>query len=517
MAERARGQLGRAAAARFRGPALLRARAWYAAALLRSSTGNRRGMATAARAGLRVLDEHRATLGATDLRAHSAQYRVELAELGLRTALSARRPAAVLAWAEEGRASHLLMPPVYPSDDPDLAERLSELRMVVDEINDRRRSGQPTTLLDQRQLALEREIRDHRRRQPAARPGLPARPVQAGRLAEVAGDAVLVEFVLLDGELHAVTVAGSRLWLDHLGPAAPVRDLIDRVPFALRRLAGRTSNASSKAAAEMLGHAVEHLDDLLLRPLSRRLADRPLVVIPTGPLQALPWSLLPSCAGRPVTVSPSATLWHAAASPDTGAGNGAGPPARDGHVLSVAGPGLPGARVEAEAVAGIHAAGALVGGQATAEAVLEGLDGARLAHLAAHGRLHATNPLFSALHLADGPLTIYDLERLRRAPRLVVLAACDSGRPIVRAGDELLGLSATFLAHGSRTIVASVIPVPDAETTAPMIALHRLLAAGHSAASALARVQQSASDEALAASAGFVCIGADTGIPLTPL
>ena len=53
-----------------------------------------------------------------------------------------------------------------------------------------------------------------------------------------------------------------------------------------------------------------------------------------------------------------------------------------------------------------------------------------------------------------------------------------------------MGLSATFLALGTRHVVASVVPVPDAETAPLMIAFHRLLAAGQPPTSALARAQQ---------------------------
>src|SRR5262249_21299457 len=103
------------------------------------------------------------------------------------------------------------------------------------------------------------------------------------------------------------------------------------------------------------------------------------------------------------------------------------------------------ARAEAEIVAigrGYPQARRLVGEQATAANLVAALDGAQLAHIAAHGRLRTDNPLFSALVLADGPLTVYDLERLTRTPRLVVLPACHSGSAAVHAGDELMGLSA---------------------------------------------------------------------------
>jgi CHAT domain-containing protein len=92
-----------------------------------------------------------------------------------------------------------------------------------------------------------------------------------------------------------------------------------------------------------------------------------------------------------------------------------------------------------------------------------------------------------------------------------VLAACDSAKAIVHPGDELLGFSATFLARDTRQVVASVVPIPDAPTAPLMVAFHRLLVDGHPAAVALAQAQQQTAREgtaAMAAAAGFVCIGA---------
>ncbi|HEX5801004.1 MAG TPA: CHAT domain-containing protein, partial [Gaiellaceae bacterium] len=138
------------------------------------------------------------------------------------------------------------------------------------------------------------------------------------------------------------------------------------------------------------------------------------------------------------------------------------------------------------------------------------LDGAGIAHLAAHGSFRADNPLFSSLELADGPLTVYDLESLAEAPSLCVLSACDSGLSEVRAGDELMGLTATLLALGSSTIVASVVAVPDEASTALMSAFHGRLATGTPPAEALVHAQAAVADgdEGVVASAGFVCFGA---------
>ncbi len=89
----------------------------------------------------------------------------------------------------------------------------------------------------------------------------------------------------------------------------------------------------------------------------------------------------------------------------------------------------------------------------------------------------------------------------------------------MRAGDELLGLSATFLALGTRHIIASVVPVPDAETAPLMIAFHRLLAAGVPATPALAQAQKQLGDShpaAMAAAAGFVSIGTGAALSAAP-
>jgi CHAT domain-containing protein len=304
-----------------------------------------------------------------------------------------------------------------------------------------------------------------------------------------------------------------------LGPLSEIRDLADRSAFAVRRLGRHRSQHPShaEAAAILLRHSAARLDENLFGPIRAEIGDRPLVVVPTGPLQSLLWSTLPSCAGRPVAVSPSATIWYAARRRATSvrATRGRATPAAGRAaaraVVVAAGPDLPGAAAEADLVAAIYHTKPLVGSFATVDAVTGAMTSAGLAHLAAHGRVCAPNPLFSSLEFADGPLMVYDLERLERVPPTVVLAACDSGRHVVQAGDELLGLGATFLSHGAQHLIGSVVPVADIETTPLMVALHGLLAAGRAPADALATAQQRVARGApaeVAAAAAFICIGA---------
>ncbi|MFI5682955.1 CHAT domain-containing protein [Streptomyces sp. NPDC051636] len=508
-AARSSGYLNSAASAtQTRGPALVRARGWYARALQRHASGDARGVLVAARRGLRILDEHSAAMGATDLRVHAAANRADLVALGLGVALESGRPASMLEWSERARASQLLAAPVRPPDDPELTTLLARLRSVTRDLADQAASPGP---LLARQASLERRIRDRSRHLGAERVGALPAPVTARELSIALGDWALVEYVRCGAALHALTVVDGSIRARRLGTAAEAADLTERLGFALRRYSCEPPRPGILAAAgELLRTAARRLDMLLLGPLTE-VAGRPLVVVPTGALHSLPWSVLPSCGGRPLTLAPSATLWHIARSRLSATGGPLLP--KDGTVTAIEGPRLAAAGREARAVAAIHGGTTLLGGAASVEAVREVLAKAGLVHFAAHGRLSAENPLFSDIALADGPLMIYDVERLPQVPHTLVLAACDSGRPVVHTGDELMGLGVAFLARGAAQLIASVLPIPDVATTPVMSAFHEQLAAGRSPAAALADAQQALSpDDArtAAAAAGFVCIGAGT-------
>ena len=121
----------------------MRTRAWHAAALLRLSRGDRRGASAAVAAGLRALEAHRMTLGATELRAHASGHGEELATLGLRLAVESGSAARVLAAAERRRAAGLLLRPARPPDDAELADELAELRRVTAALDESLRDGRP--------------------------------------------------------------------------------------------------------------------------------------------------------------------------------------------------------------------------------------------------------------------------------------------------------------------------------------------------------------------------------------
>ncbi len=147
--------------ARRRGPALVRARAWYGEALALRALGDQGRAERALQRGLRLLDDHRATFGSTELRAQASGHGAEMADLGLRLALERGRPATVLQWAERWRAGVVWRRPVV-SDE--LATELAALRAVRAEREAAASSGDDVASLLRREEQLELTVRRLSRR-----------------------------------------------------------------------------------------------------------------------------------------------------------------------------------------------------------------------------------------------------------------------------------------------------------------------------------------------------------------
>lgn len=178
--------------------------------------------------------------------------------------------------------------------------------------------------------------------------------------------------------------------------------------------------------------------------------------------------------------------------------------------MLLAGPGLDTGGAEVPVLAARHRDAVLLDGMnATVEAAMAALDGAELAHVAAHGHFRADSPLFSSLDMADGPLTVHDLERLRVAPHRLVLSACESGVLAPVGAEELLGLASALFAIGTAGLVSSVAEVNDEATAALMVDLHDRLADGAGLAESLLGAREAASGDPAreAAAAAFLALG----------
>ena len=471
------------------GPAAQHVHRWYGEAMGRFAVGNRSGALSALRSGLKVC--RRPPGDARGNRAPCANRNdcLRAAELGLDIAFGSGRPIDVLRWSERWRAGALHAPRAMPPRDEKLARMLANLRDTVARLERASLAGDDVRPLVARQRRVEAAIRQRSRSAEggfAAVPGLPD-PVE---LREAIAERVLIEYVDHGGLLHAVTGTRERFKLLFLASTAEVSRERSTLHFALRRLAlRRSSQPSLEAAAALLARSCTRLEQLLITPLARDLDGRDLVIVPTGELHAVVWGLFPSLRGRAVTVSPSAWLWYSRRLEDLSrsrlSASGAG------EVALIAGPRVAHTAEEIDRIrsAFYPKARILKGAAATARAVARMFEGRRLVHVAAHGTFRADNPQFSSLEMADGPIIVYDLERIVRPPDWIVLSACDAGRAEVHPGDDLMGTSAALLSLGTRAIVSSAATVPDDGVIQVMIALHEQLARGHGLARALATAQ----------------------------
>ncbi|MGW7788040.1 CHAT domain-containing protein [Streptomyces tricolor] len=123
---------------------------------------------------------------------------------------------------------------------------------------------------------------------------------------------------------------------------------------------------------------------------------------------------------------------------------------------------------EARMVGRLLGVEALVGAAADVETVIAAIEHALVVHLAAHARLDSSDPLNSALHLADGEVQARVLMRRHMSAELVVLSACESAATAAPIGGEVTGLAYALLRAGAGAVVASLWPVDDEATTCLM-------------------------------------------------
>ncbi len=120
----------------------------------------------------------------------------------------------------------------------------------------------------------------------------------------------------------------------------------------------------------------------------------------------------------------------------------------------------------------------LKGSAGTKSAVANGVRGQTYLHFSCHGIYNWNNPSESGLNLADGCLTLNDLQNDQAnmsTARLVTLSACETGLIDIVKGsaDEYVGLPAGFLLAGVPCVVSSLWSVPDISTALLMERFYR--------------------------------------------
>ncbi|SDP32377.1 CHAT domain-containing protein [Nakamurella panacisegetis] len=441
--------------------------------------GDRRAGLAHIRRGLDDLSHFQATFGSQDLQAAAAVHGRELARLGLRTAVETGSPAAIFQWLERARGVSSRLRAVRPPADPEFARELGEFRAGYQQ-------ARQAVLTGRRDAALEARVRQQRRQVQtlawsASGGGDVRRPLTLAavrrRLAADPTDPTVIAYIRGDGVLHALVITARRATFRQLGRFDEIAQQTLRVGADLDLLAmPRIPQPVRDVAGRSLTGGLGRLSGALIGPIEQLIGAGPVLITGLGVLTTVPWGLLPSLAGRPVSVTASVT------------GAMAGRSLGERRVLTVAGPEVSNAAAEAEQIAALYPdASSLVDDNATGARMLAAIPDGGVLHIAAHGHHEVESPLFSWVQLADGPLYGYDIAPNPSLPDHVVLSSCDVGRSDDdRPGGEPLGLAAALLRSGVSTVIAGVSRIADDVAAPTMLAYHRRLIAGDGPARALA-------------------------------
>lgn len=288
------------------------------------------------------------------------------------------------------------------------------------------------------------------------------------------------------------------------------------IPIRRSELEERVARFERAVTSRNLGYGrdARMLYELLVRPVESKIErDRTLCIVPDGILWRVPFQALIDRDGRhlvesqPIYYATSLTL--SARSRDAG-------PAR---LLAFGNPllanetlarvrskyrreigSLPDAETEVRAVAALYGEGnsrVYIGSSARESAFKREAPEYSVLHIASHGMIDDSAPMFSALLLAigddareDGMLEAREVLDLRLNADLAVLSACHTAGAQWGHGEGIVGLSWAFLAAGCPTTVVSHWKAESNATSKLMIAFHKALVAGRTPAAALRDAQR---------------------------
>lgn len=351
-----------------------------------------------------------------------------------------------------------------------------------------------------------REALREARSKPGPAPG--TAPVVFRQVKALQADEAMLYVTLSGTSYLAVLEVAGRLHVESLGTRAELEPLLEE---ARETWLDSEAKAHAAALARMVNAVLPGrlCAQLVAKQVPPHVDVTHVYVAASGPTAQLPWPVLlaEACkaAGRPAEKLPTVSLvasqgvlnhlrtWNrpraggavlAIGDPDY-SGKDATPTRR-----AIFGPPLtrlPNSGVEARAIVDEERGDLVLLGADANEAMLRRclFDAPypfEILHLSCHGLLYGATPWLSALALhatpdEDGLLTVDEVGHwhFQGGPRLVVLAACESGlgAPVPGEGEE--GLVRAFLLAGARHVVASLWKVPDDSSRKVMVAFHRYL------------------------------------------
>ena len=316
----------------------------------------------------------------------------------------------------------------------------------------------------------------------------------------------LLEFVVTDQRTHLFVVTRE-------GTGETLAATVRAYPVGVRRseLAALAEGLRERIGRRDLGirETARQLHRLLLAPARNQLRGKTtLVIVPDGPLWALPFQALVSENDRYVledhavayAPSLSALLEMNAVQQLRGDrgwpttllafGNPSLPASAGSGLRMVYGDAplqpLPDAEREVDTLRrmyGTAGAKVYVGAAAREDRFKAESGSARVLHLAAHGILQSASPMYSHVLLSqsgeageeDGLLEAWELMDMDLSAELAVLSACETALGRLGAGEGIIGLTWALFVAGVPASVVSQWKVDSASTTDLMIDFHRRL------------------------------------------
>lgn len=327
-------------------------------------------------------------------------------------------------------------------------DRQRKLRDALNELNRRKAPAD-------RLAAARRELETYQASLRAAHPELDRRLGAAAPfdLAAFRGNAL--EYLVTESAVYWFLVNGPRVTSGRV--AAPPREIARKVAEFREKLAAR---------------------DPIFRPLAQELyrllvpvsipSDAPLAIVPDGSLWDLPFQALVDPQGRffidrnVLSYAPSLGVLREMAARRRALDAKPAPP------LVAANDSVPGALDQVKRLSSFFqpAATVFTGAESAfkSQAPKHGV-----LHLETHGFLEPRAPLYSRLQMTadsrdDGWLEAWEIAALPLQAKLVVLAACETARGQLLAGEGAIGLAWSLFAAGAPTAVVSQWKVDSAST-----------------------------------------------------
>jgi CHAT domain-containing protein len=322
--------------------------------------------------------------------------------------------------------------------------------------------------------------------------------------AELPADTIILEYCVLADRTIVWTVSHDRIDAQTLDVG---RNKADRWSRDLRDAAHRQDVSTFETVLNAASA------ELLARPLATigSRAKR-LVIVPDGPLHALPFAALRNrvtghylIEDYPIATAGSAKLYLVCLRLDRALARSA-----NGRVLLIGDPavsselslarGLPPlrhARSEVDQIAQVYSdAEKLVGAEATIPRFFARAPGCAVIHIAAHAISNPAQPSHSLIVLApsEHDSGALDAERLLtglplKNTRLVVLSACSSAGGLPIGPEGVAPLVRPLIAAGVPAVIGSLWDVNDATAEALLVSFHRHYGQGLDAAAAMQAAQ----------------------------